>query len=74
MMTKKAKHSSKKKSCMFPSVTGHGGPLLKVKLLVGYVSACRACCTVTDRRTGIRPAQIGVKKWNENVYWDCIQL
>ena len=35
------------------------GPLLKVKLLVGYsISAGRACCTVTDRRTGVRPAQL----------------
>ena len=30
-----------------------------VKLLLGYISAGRACCTVTDRRTGVRPAQLG---------------
>ena len=48
------------------------GPLLKVKLLVGYIFACRACCTVTDRRTGVRPAQIGVKKDERLVCWDLV--
>ena len=34
-------------------------PAKSYKLLVGYISAGRACCTVTDRRTGVRPAQLG---------------
>ena len=26
--------------------------------MTSHISAGRACCTVTDRRTGVRPAQI----------------